>query len=413
MDLFGDFNPHEEPKDDEVGWLFADLNSYFASVEQQLNPKLRGRPVAVVPMLSDSTCCIAASYEAKAFGIKTGTMVGDAIKMCPGIVFVEVRHREYIEYHHKIIEAVESCLPVSSVMSIDEMACRLTGSDRQVPKAMELARQVKRAILKVGSQLTCSVGLAPNRFLSKTASDMQKPDGLVVIRKKDLPHILYPLKPRDLCGIGSRMEARLWQHQVKTVEQLLNLSIPQMRAVWGGVGGERFYKWLRGENLEVFHQEHQSVGHSHVLSPQLRNQKGAKAVGEKLIYKAGVRLRKIESWASAMALSVRYVDRSRFSTDVRMLECQDSLTLLEAFRLLWAEQRDLKAPLKVSITLFNLIHDTERTFNFFESAQRKNLTLAMDNINVKHGKNTIYFGSAHDIQMAAPTCIAFSSIPEL
>jgi len=413
VDLFGDFNPHEEPKDDEVGWLFADLNSYFASVEQQLNPKLRGRPVAVVPMLSDSTCCIAASYEAKAFGIKTGTMVGDAIKMCPGIVFVEVRHREYIEYHHKIIEAVESCLPVSSVMSIDEMACRLTGSDRQVPKAMELARQVKRAILKVGSQLTCSVGLAPNRFLSKTASDMQKPDGLVVIRKKDLPHILYPLKPRDLCGIGSRMEARLWQHQVKTVEQLLNLSIPQMRAVWGGVGGERFYKWLRGENLEVFHQEHQSVGHSHVLSPQLRNQKGAKAVGEKLIYKAGVRLRKIESWASAMALSVRYVDRSRFSTDVRMLECQDSLTLLEAFRLLWAEQRDLKAPLKVSITLFNLIHDTERTFNFFESAQRKNLTLAMDNINVKHGKNTIYFGSAHDIQMAAPTCIAFSSIPEL
>src|ERR1700761_4173954 len=90
-----------------VNWLFVDLNSYFASVEQQDRPELRGKPIGVVPMLADTTSCIAASYEAKAFGVKTGTVVADAKRMCPGIVFVEGRHELYVDYHHRIVEAVE------------------------------------------------------------------------------------------------------------------------------------------------------------------------------------------------------------------------------------------------------------------------------------------------------------------
>ncbi len=113
-----------------LNWLFVDLNSYFASVEQQVRPDLRGRPVGVVPMTADTTCCIAASYEAKAYGVKTGTVVADAKRMCPGLVLVEARHELYVEYHHRIVEAVESCLPVTTVLSIDEMACRLMGRER-------------------------------------------------------------------------------------------------------------------------------------------------------------------------------------------------------------------------------------------------------------------------------------------
>src|ERR1700758_5638171 len=89
-----------------LNWLFVDLNSYFASVEQQDRPELRGKPVGVVPMLADTTCCIAASYEAKAHGVKTGTIVADAKKMCPNIILVEGRHELYVEYHHRIVEAV-------------------------------------------------------------------------------------------------------------------------------------------------------------------------------------------------------------------------------------------------------------------------------------------------------------------
>ena len=116
--------PVEESKHDAVpglalNWLFVDLNSYFASVEQDARPELRGRPVGVVPMLADTTVCIAASYEAKAHGVKTGTVVAYAKKMCPGLVLVEARHEIYVEYHHRIVEAVESCLPVTAVLSID------------------------------------------------------------------------------------------------------------------------------------------------------------------------------------------------------------------------------------------------------------------------------------------------------
>src|SRR5215471_8216954 len=106
-----------------LNWLFVDLNSYFASVEQQDRSELRGKPVGVVPMMADTTCCIAASYEAKAFGVKTGTIVADAKRMCPNMVFVEGRHELYVDYHHRVVEAVERCLPVTAVMSIDEMSC--------------------------------------------------------------------------------------------------------------------------------------------------------------------------------------------------------------------------------------------------------------------------------------------------
>src|SRR5277367_3753744 len=182
-----------------VNWLFVDLNSYFASVEQQVRPELRGRPVGVVPMMADTTCCIAASYEAKAFGVRTGTIVADAKRMCPEIVLVEGRHEIYTEYHHRVVEAVESCVPVTAVCSIDEMACRLIGRERPLLSAIDLGMRVKRTISeRVGPMLRSSVGLATNRFLAKIASDMEKPDGLVALPLDLLPEALGQLSLRDL-----------------------------------------------------------------------------------------------------------------------------------------------------------------------------------------------------------------------
>jgi len=126
-----------------VSWLFLDLNSYFASVEQELRPELRDRPVAVVPVMADTSCAIAASYQAKAFGVRTGTQIGEAKRMCPGLVLVEARHEVYVDYHNRIVEAVERCIPVSAVMSIDEMAARLMGREEVLTAAMDLGRRVK------------------------------------------------------------------------------------------------------------------------------------------------------------------------------------------------------------------------------------------------------------------------------
>ena len=116
----------------EVNSLFLDLNSYFASCEQHLRPELGDKPIAVVPMLSDSTCCIAASYEAKDFGIRTGTNVGEARRMCPDLILVDARPTEYIKLHHQILAAVDTCVPVETIYSIDEMSCRLMGRERQI-----------------------------------------------------------------------------------------------------------------------------------------------------------------------------------------------------------------------------------------------------------------------------------------
>ena len=145
--------------------------------QQQENPALRGQPVIVVQTPTDSACAIAASYAAKAFGIKTGTLVRDARRLCPAVIPVQANHRLYTDYHERILKAVDTCLPVEKVCSIDEMACRLMGTERQVPVARELALKVKRALREqVGECLTCSIGIAPNVFLGKVGSDLPEAD---------------------------------------------------------------------------------------------------------------------------------------------------------------------------------------------------------------------------------------------
>src|SRR5580698_10050828 len=287
-------------------WLYVDMNSFFASVEQEMNPDLRGRPVAVVPVLADTTCCIAASYEAKAFGVKTGTQVGEAKRLCPGIELVEGRHELYVDYHNRIVEAVESVVPVASVMSIDEMACRLMGREQPLLAALDLAQRVKAKIRDtVGSTLRCSVGLAQNRYLSKVASDMEKPDGLVALTPDILEAALLTLS--DLPGVGPRMEKRLHAAGIRTMKQLWALDREQMSDLWGGMGGEKLWHWLRGEDFHDEELEHaKSIGHSHVLAPELRTRDGAYAVVCKLLHKAAMRLRTANLWASNLRLSAKF-----------------------------------------------------------------------------------------------------------
>ncbi|MEW5296803.1 MAG: hypothetical protein WDW36_000055 [Sanguina aurantia] len=202
--------------------LFVDFNSYFASVEQHEDASLRGRPVGVVPVDAETTSLIAASYEAKAFGVNTGTLVRDARRMCPGIQIRVARPERYVYWHHRLIAAIDHAIPIARVGSIDEVACELVGRQRRREVAEEVAAHVKReiALAAPGGAIRCSIGIAPNDFLSKTASDMRKPDGLTIIEQDELPQALHGLKLRDLCGIGKSMEIRLNEAGITTVEQL-------------------------------------------------------------------------------------------------------------------------------------------------------------------------------------------------
>ncbi len=397
--------------------LLVDFNSYFASVEQQIHPQLRGKPIGVVPSMAPTTCCIAASYEAKRFGVKTGTLLRDARQLCPEILFIEASHEHYVEFHEKAKVAVDSVIPIRKVLSIDEMDCDLPMKSRTPEAARELAMKVKRAIqAQVGDQMKTSVGIGPNTFIAKMASDMMKPDGLVVIEKHELPQRLFGLKLRDLNGIGESMEARLARHRITTVEALAQANQSQLHTIWGGVGGDRFYQRLRGEWVPDLETQTQSISHSHVLPPDERNVADAHAILNRLTQKAAMRLRKMGYYASRMSIFVKHLNGPTWGRDGQFAETQDTVIFIRALESLWLDRpprRGLK-PLAVGMVLHGLVHESEHTGTLFDDEDaRHRLHTAIDQLNLKFGKNTVYFAGAHQARDSAPMRIAFNHIPDL
>ncbi|MDE3056547.1 MAG: DNA polymerase [Bacteroidota bacterium] len=401
-------------------FLFVDFNAYFASVEQQTRRELRGKPVAVVPVMTDTTCCIAASYEAKRFGIRTGTLVREAKHLCPELCIVEARPPLYVEFHHALVDAVESCLPVYRVLSIDEMGCELTGSQQKRDNAVALARRIKETIARrVGAELRSSIGIAPNLFLSKTASDMQKPNGLVVIEEDDLPDCLYSLELKDVSGVGRKMSMRLNRFGIYTVKELCDANRAMLRSVWRGIEGDRMYDNLRAKVVRSPETRRASIGHSHVLPPSLRNDEAAFSVLHRLLQKAATRLRSYDLATGALHVGVKYKNGERWREEARFNPTQDDVVLLRALEVLWHSraQRFPKEqtadPLAVGLTLFRLTNERETTPSLFErETNNAALNKALDKLNTRYGANTIYFAGAYTAREAAPARIAFTHIPD-
>ncbi len=425
---------------DRFAFLHVDLNSFFASVEQQLHPEYRNRPLAVVPTRADTTCCIAASYEAKALGIKTGTQVGEAKRICPQIVLVMGEHGVYADYSRRIAQAVERCCPVAHTPSIDEMVCQLMGREQEPPRARQIALAIKQAIRDdVGESLRCSIGMAPNRFLAKIASDMQKPDGLIGLLPSQLPRAIAHLELRDLPGIGARTEARLNAKGICTMQQLLELDRKAMHALWDSVWGDRLYHWLRGaetgdDGAPVDSGVQKSLGHSHVLAPEHRTPEGAWAVAHKLLHKAAMRLRMEHLTAGAMHVTIRYaltrdqaahrkktkkhfsgLRHSGWGMEARFPLCQDTFTLLQALRGVWAnrpEGSEFARPFHVAVTLHGLIAESDLHASLFvDPDHRADLASTMDKLNRKYGNTTLHFAGMLPAKQSAPTRISFTQIP--
>lgn len=417
--------------------LFVDFNSYFASVEQQRNPALRGRPVGVVPMLADSTCCIAASVEAKRFGVKTGTGVRQARQLCPQIVLVVAAHEHYVEVRQRAVAAVDRIAPVRQVLSIDEMECELTGRWRARDQAMALAHAIKKEIAtSLGVCMTASIGIAPNTLLGKLASDMRKPNGLTVIELADVPHGLYHLKLQDIVGIGPRMLARLNHSGIHSIEQLYATPRSVLHTIWGGVAGSEMHDMLRGQWFGPRVSTARSLGHAHVLPPAMRHPQGAFDVLNRLAQKAAMRLRKQGHYATAMSVGVRadprYLGSASASRDTRFTQTQDTAYLLQVLHLLWhSGLQKIAHPKAVSVTLHGLVPASQHTPDLFGAMaapaaapsgglvnaaslrDRSKLHAAIDRINISHGKNKLYFATAHHALAHAPMRIAFNRIPDL
>lgn len=414
------------PPNAPLDWLFLDLNSYFASVEQQENPRLRGKPVAVVPVMTDFTCAIAASQEAKAYGIKTGTMIREARQKCPELICVLASHERYTRFHHRVVEEVEHHIPVFHVASIDEMACQLTGKWRETENAVTLARSIKAGLIRnIGPCITCSIGLSTNRYLAKLATDLQKPDGLVVLHPDELPERLIGLPLRDFCGIGKNMERRLAESGITSFERLWACAPKQLRAAWGSVHGERMWYALRGVEIPDEETTRGSVSHSHILSPDQRAPELAEAVARRLLLKAAVRLRRLEHFAGSLAVSIRLDQGPRLEGARRFPPVSDSVTLQEIFTVIWSDlmrEAGRCRVKKAAVNLFELVPCTlpvqlelfSRRLSAEDVEKRDRVSSVLDALTARFGRDAVTIGINPGAGSSfTGTKIAFNRVPEV
>lgn len=399
-----------------VSTLFFDMNSFYASVAQAEEPALMGRPVGVLTTDAPGAACIAASIDAKRCGVKMGTRQDEARQLCPGIVFRPVKHDVCVRYHHAILAAVETVVPVDRVWSIDECSCRLTGSQQDLANALQIGRALQRAVLdQVHPALRCSVGLGPTRLLAKIAAGLEKPGGLHWLLPHILPDRIAHMAMDDLPGISWRMKTRLEAAGIPDVPALYALDPKRARAIWGNVTGERFVRELRGEVVVWPATTRGMIGHGQVLTGANRSPEGARLVVRRLLVKAAARLRREGFFARSLHVGAKCALAGRVDHGGGIQATQDTAFLLQTLERYWA-LLPVRRPLAVNVTLGGLLPEADYVPDLFarpeQPARAARLNAVVDMLNQRFGQDTIRYGQLppHHVPYTGAK-IAFGRIP--
>jgi DNA polymerase-4 len=380
--------------------LYLDFDGFFASVEQQARPALRGRPVGVVPFESTIyTCVIACSKEAKRFGVTNVMPVLEAKQICPEIVLVPQNPDLYRRAHHALLAEISTVIPVDAVKSIDELTCKLDPADRSAPDA--LARRIKARLRdNIGPYITCSIGFAANRQLAKMAGKVNKPDGVTIWHPEDMPGPLFKVPLQGVPGIGSRMIGRLQDAGIFTMPDLWETQPKQLRKIWGNVTGERLWYALHGYDIQASASSRGMFGHGRVLPPDCRDIGRAHEYSRLLLVKAARRMRrdKFNAGHLWLWLSMR---STRWSGGVPLPIVHDDQACLAGLEILWAKARSEVPPgariIRLGVTLLDLTPASARQLDMFvnDDAVRQrweNVTTALDFLNAKYGRTIISLG---------------------
>jgi DNA polymerase-4 len=382
--------------------LYLDFDGFFASVMQQAMPSLRGKPVGVIPFetsAANSTIVIACSKEAKAAGCQNVMPVPDARKLCPDLVLIMQRPDLFRRAHNALLNEISCEIPIETVKSIDELACKLDKQSIADPEA--LAKRIKDRIRKnIGDQITCSIGFAANRMLAKIACKVDKPNGVTIWHPQDMPEPLFKRKLEEIPGVGRRMYTRLGRAGIFSICDLYNAQPKRLRALWGNVNGERMWYALHGYDIAAQPTSRGMFGHGRVLPPQWRDTEHAFACSRLLLTKAARRMRRDGYYANKLWLWLDIRDDGWFGQGE--LPCvQDDFACLSALNSLWEKAKaaiSTKAKIiRVGVTLADLSPANQRQLDIFlnDDIQRRKserITNTVDNLNRKFGQRVVTLG---------------------
>jgi DNA polymerase-4 len=376
--------------------LHVDMDAFFASVEQLDNPALRNKPV-LVGHAGPRGVVAAASYEARRFGCHSAQPMIVAKRLCPQAIVVPGRFDRYRELSHQIHALFERFTPIVEPVSIDEAYLDITGSLALHGSAESIARQLK-ILIRNDTGLTASVGVAPNKYLAKLASDMQKPDGLVIIRPEDIENILPNLPVGRIWGIGKRSEESLASAGIKTIADLRRMP-PDWLAARFGSSAEHFLNLAFGrDDRPVFtDRDTKSIGHEQTFSTDLGNPEDIRTILLEQVEQVAWRLRRHQLLARRVALKIRFGDFQTISRSQTLAEPTDRTDLLleASLALFDAWQKSSFSPVRlIGMTAEDLsTHISQLSlFGQSENDKARNLDRTLDAINSKYGNRSIHRG---------------------
>jgi len=373
--------------------LHVDMDAYFASVEEISNPFLKGKPVLVAGDPETRTTVSTANYQARKYGIKSGMPLKQALRLCPDAEIVVGDFAKYLSATARLFEIFKQFTPFVELYSIDEAFLDITGTMHLFGGAEAAAVKIKEKI-KDELGLTCSVGISPNKLLSKLASDTVKPDGLTVIKREDVPALFKDLPVEKLWGIGEKLALKLNSLGIRTCRELGDYPVEELTDIFG-VNGSVLHSMGRGEyssEVKLFcHQEEcKSMGHSYTLFRDTSNPVLVQSTLYRLCEQVGRRLRKDGYRGKTVTLVVRFSD---FETLVRQKSVQShtddggivygvALSVMNTFR--------VKKPVRlVGVSVSNLIKGQESIPLFERDRKRELLMSAADRINDRFGEFTV------------------------
>ncbi|MDB5239393.1 MAG: polymerase [Spirosoma sp.] len=407
--------------------LFVDMNSFFASCEQQVNFWLRGRPVGVCVYTGRHGCVIAPSIEAKLCGVKTGMRLDEAITLCPELVPIETHPTRYREFHVKIVDVLKRFSDDVVPKSIDEAVVDLTNYQLVYKDMRKVAHDIKQAIRQdVGDYLRCSIGMAPNVFLAKLASDVQKPDGLTVITPDTIDDVLRSLSLTDLPGIGQRMAARLQEGGIHTPLDLRYALPEHLRAVCKSIVGWHWHLRLNfgGEVDLNTKDDYKSMSAMRTISTEQRST--PERLDELLLSLCLTLERRMvrqQVFCQEMSFSCRYQSGKTYNYEVRFPEPkQDGPELYQIIgqRLLKFQEAHHCEPVlnehlrSMCVAVFRFIPADSIPLSLFENnTQKDKLRQTLYELKTKFGSDKLIRATELRANPAYRDVIGFGNIKDL